>query len=280
MIIASDDRSILSKYDFSNTTILHLLRKEKLSFHQVCTFPYNILVLVTESSGENLSSMEGKDQKFHFTLKKDHFYFIPAGHTVEYDLNKDIFYYTFHVGFEVYPGLDLYSVQEKCIEGDGFSLIREMDEIWKEEDSLRKGCLIRKFLLQFFLAHWPEHEYFSRNIPEEFRELPAFLLEQGNAEWTVEKTARKMGLSTDTFTRKFHKYFGITPKKYLSNLLLRKVSALLSREDMTLRKAAGILGMSSEFYLSRFIRKNTGISAGNYRKQLLLFPGSYPQKIK
>ena len=50
-----EDKSHLSLFNASNMIVLHLLRKERLSFHDRCVFPYNILVLVFESdnSGES-----------------------------------------------------------------------------------------------------------------------------------------------------------------------------------------------------------------------------------
>ena len=69
--------------------------------------------------------------------------------------------------------------------------------------------------------------------------------------------------------------FGITPKRYLKNLLMRKISTLLSREKTTLRAAADELRFSSDFYLSRFIRKNAGIPAPRFRKQLQQYPGKW-----
>ena len=276
MIHHVEDKSFLKKFDFSNTTVLHILRKEQLSFHRICSFSYNILVLVFQSDGSGTSYMKGKSQDFYFTLEEGHFYFIPAGHTVEYNLQPDICYYTFHVGFEIYPGLDLYSPRTPCITGDGTALIREMDQLWAlEKDHLHRACAIRALLLQFFLDHWPEGTEEYWNIPEEFQTLGALLQQECDATWTVARIADQLGVSPDVFTRKFRTYFGITPKKYMENILMRKISSALSRKKSTLRAVANELHFSSEFYLSRFIRKNTGIPVPQFRKQLLLYPGNW-----
>ena len=276
MIHDVDDKSFLKKFNFSNTTVLHILRKEQISFHRICSFSYNILVLVFQSDGSNTSYMKGKSQDFYFTLEAGYFYFIPAGHTVEYNLQPDIGYYTFHVGFEIYPGLDLYSPRTPCITGDGTTLIREIDSLWQlEADHLRKACAIRALLLQFFLAHWPERREEHWDIPEEFQTLGVRLQQECDATWTVAKIAEQLGLSPDTFTRKFRTYFGITPKKYMENILMRKISNAFSRKKNTLRAVANELHFSSEFYLSCFIRKNTGIPVSQFRKQLQQYPGNW-----
>lgn len=276
MIRYVEDKTFLKQFNLSNTTVLHILRKEQMSFHRICSFPYNILVLVYRSDDSRTSYMSGKSQNFYFPLEAGHFYFIPAGHSVEYNLQPDIQYYTFHIGFEVYPGMDLYSLQTPCVSGDGTALIRKLDRIWnRQEDPLRKACAIRVLLLQFFLEHWPEQNDQSWNIPEEFQNLPALLQKECDASWTISRLADEFGLSPDAFTRKFRTFFGITPKKYMESILMRKVSTLLSRKKMTLRAVANELHFSSEFYLSRFIRKNTGIPVSKFRKQLQQYPGEW-----
>lgn len=56
---------------------------------------------------------------------------------------------------------------------------------------------------------------------------------------------------------------------------MRKISTLLSREKNTLRAVADELRFSSDFYLSRFIRKNAGIPVPQFRKQLQQYPGEW-----
>ena len=276
MIHHVEDSSFLKKFDLANTTVLHILRKEQLSFHRICSFSYNILVLVCGSDGSGISYMRGKDEDFYFPLEAGRFYFIPAGHVVEYNLQVDIQYYTFHVGFEIHPGVDLYSPQTPSITGDGSAMIREMDRLWQQEhDPLRKACQIRALLLQFFLAHWPDQERQPCAIPEKFQTLPMLLQEQCDATWSVAQIAERLNLSPDVFTRKFRMYFGITPKRYLENLLMRKISTLLSREKTTLRAVANELRFSSDLYLSRFSRKNAGIPVPQFRKQLQQYPGEW-----
>ena len=96
------------------------------------------------------------------------------------------------------------------------------------------------------------------------RLLP-FISEQCNALMTVESLAEKMEMNADVFRRRFKNRFKLTPKTYLTNILLRKVMALLADPSITLREVAGKLAFSSEFYLSRFMKKHTGRSPTEYR---------------
>ncbi len=261
-----DNHSHLSLFNASNMTVLHVLSRERLSFHDKCVFPYNILVLVFESDDSEDSFIDSGTGFFH-TLKKNHFYFIPTGQQADYNLQPGIMYYTFHIGFEKYPGIDLFNTKNsQCLEGDATAMIQEMNRIWLEEDPLRQACRIRALLLDFFLKHWPEgtESEIHKSDPILDRLLP-FISEQCNALMTVESLAEKIKMNTDVFRRRFKNRFEITPKNYLTNMLLRKVMALFADPSITLREVARRLAFSSEFYLSRFMKKHTGRSPTEYR---------------
>ena len=261
-----ENKSHLSLFNASNMIVLHFLRKERLSFHDRCVFPYNILVLVFESDNSGESFIDN-GIGFSRILKENHFYFIPSGQAADYCLQPGIMYYTFHVGFEKFPGIDLFnSENSQCLEGDASAMIQEMARIWQDENAMRQVCRIRALLLDFFLKHWPEgtESEMQKSDPILDRLLP-FISEQCNALMTVESLAEKMEMNADVFRRRFKNRFKLTPKTYLTNILLRKVMALLADPSIPLREVAGRLAFSSEFYLSRFMKKHTGRSPTEYR---------------
>ena len=263
-----DDKSYLRNHNWANAVVLHLLRKERMRFHQLCVFPYNILVLVLEDDGRAESYIRAENQTFFRPLLRGRYYFIPTGCRAEYQLLPGIRYYTFHVGFEFYPGIDFYSNQEPCCDGDASAMIRRMEAIWAEEDELHQSCAVRAFLLDFFLSHWPQHRPDVRRSSE-LIQLLAFIHEHGSAEMTVESLAERLSIHPDTLTRKFKLAFGILPKEYLNNFLVRRASGLLQRPELSIREVAGKLGFHSEYYFSRFMKKRTGFSPGIYRKNFL-----------
>ena len=263
-----DDKSYLRNHNWANAVVLHLLRKERMRFHQLCVFPYNILVLVQEDDGRAESYIRAENQTFFRPLLRGRYYFIPTGCRAEYLLLPGIRYYTFHVGFEFHPGIDFYSNQEPCCDGDASEMIEKMDEIWKEEDELHQSCAVRALLLDFFLKHWPRHRPDLRRS-HELVQLLGFIHEHGNAEMTVESLAERLSIHPDTLTRKFKLAFGVLPKEYLNNFLVRRASGLLQRPELSIREVARELGFRSEYYFSRFMKKRTGFSPGTYRKNFL-----------
>ena len=58
----------------------------------------------------------------------------------------------------------------------------------------------------------------------------------------------------------------MTPKNFLLNrMLIRKAGELFLRRK-TARETAFLFGFNTEYYFSRFFKKMTALSPGNYRK--------------
>ena len=88
-----------------------------------------------------------------------------------------------------------------------------------------------------------------------------------NAELNVESLAEHFQQRPDVFSRAFKRKFGISPHSFRTRALVRKLSRLLADREKTIREIAGELKFSSEFYLSRFFKQQTGIAPREYRKR-------------
>lgn len=263
MIIASISK--LRKYNFTNELKFYLVNLECIHFHQVCVFPYNILVMVRESDASAESYIYCKDSGVRHELKSRRYYFIPSGVSVEYMLNPNIRYYTFHVGLELSPGFDLFSSSRDIITGDAEARIREMDGIFQEKDDFLAICRLREFFLHFFIEHWPS-EYPSHNEKSpEFTELLEYVKNNSNATMTVEDLAERVGMTPEAFSRKFHRIFKVSPKSFISKCVLEKITSDLCSSSKSIKDISDELHFSSEFYLSRFFKKHTGIPPSSYK---------------
>jgi len=257
--------SHLKKYNYSNELKLYLMNFEKIDFHQVCVFPYDILVMVKEDDGTDESYIFCKQAGERHPLKRGRYYFIPTGMMVEYCLRLNITYYTFHVGLEVNPGIDLFSACGRIAAGDASEWISSIDEVYREKNEFLALCRLRKTLLDFFIAHWPDDELPAGSIPDEFRKLTQDIQIRCDATTTVEALAEQMRMTPEAFSRKFHHLVGMTPKAFLVKCLLEKIISRLCDSARTIKEVARELNFSSEFYLSRFFRKSMGISPSSYR---------------
>ena len=72
----------------------------------------------------------------------------------------------------------------------------------------------------------------------------------------------------DVFTRHFTKKIGICPKKFLNNLLIRRVSELLASTDQKIKDIAAEFEFGNAFYFSRFFKNQTGMAPREYRQRM------------
>ena len=270
-----DTKSSLRRFNFMNPVMLYALGLERIRLHQQFRFPYNILLLVKEDTLPRKSYIECRLEKKTFSLEAGNFYFIPTGHEAYYYLEPDIRYYTFHVGMEILSGVDLYSTAEHCVSGDASAMLSAIGDAWNDPLPPRQICRIRSMLLDFFLAHWPEqHPFSEKSASPAWKELLEYVQQNCDARMTIAELAERQKISPEAFSRKFHAAFGMTPKLFLTNLLIKKVAALLTQPSMSVKEAAAHLHFSSEFYLSRFLRKHTGLSPTLFRQNFLWKPSA------
>jgi len=257
--------SPLKKYNYSNELKLYLMNFEQIDFHQVCSFPYNILVMVKDDDGSDESYIYCKHTGKRFPLIPNNYYFIPTGTAVEYCLRLNITYYTFHLGLEVNPGIDLFASCRQLSIGNAGKWIPLIDEVYREKNEFLALCRLRKVLLEFFIDHWPDNNFQTEKIPDEFRNLMLYIQMQSDATMTVETLAERMRMTPEAFSRKFHRLTNMTPKAFIVKCLTEKITSQLCDSNKTIKDVAQELNFSSEFYLSRFFKKAMGIPPTTYK---------------
>ncbi|MCW1100132.1 helix-turn-helix transcriptional regulator [Streptomyces sp. RS2] len=77
--------------------------------------------------------------------------------------------------------------------------------------------------------------------------------------------AQLAGLSRAGFSARFTNVIGIPPRRYLTQLRMRRAQDLLERTDATLAQVATEVGYSNEFAFAAAFRKHAGTSPGNWR---------------
>lgn len=82
----------------------------------------------------------------------------------------------------------------------------------------------------------------------------------------LQQLAAEVGLSYDTFRRRFAAQVGQSPSAYRSGRRLQTAATLLRLTDLTHREIARVLGFADEFHLSRRFRARFGVSPRDYRR--------------
>lgn len=260
--------SNLKKYNFSNELKFFIISFESIAFHENLVFPYNILVMVKTNDQSDESYIDCRQTETRYVLEASRYYFIPAGLGVEYYFKSNITYYTFHVGLELFPGIDLYSSFAKILSGDAGRMMDDIERIYAEQDEFLALCYLREFFFRFFTEHWPERHPLSSKIPENFCELMRYIKAQSDATMTVDALADRVKMTREAFSRKFHLLIKMTPKSFISKCIVEKITSYLCDSDMTVKEISKKLNFSSEFYLSRFYKKSIGIAPHDYRKMI------------
>jgi len=82
----------------------------------------------------------------------------------------------------------------------------------------------------------------------------------------LQQLAAEVGLSYDTFRRRFTAQVGQSPSAYRAGRRLQTAATLLRLTDLTHREIARVLGFADEFHLSRRFRARFGVSPRDYRR--------------
>jgi len=85
---------------------------------------------------------------------------------------------------------------------------------------------------------------------------------------TVQELAGEVGYSRSHFLRAFHATTGVTPHRYLLNRRIERARRLLGEPDMSIAEVAYCCGFSSQAHLTLAFRKVSGLTPGQYRREL------------
>lgn len=94
-----------------------------------------------------------------------------------------------------------------------------------------------------------------------------FIRENACGEIDGQAIARAAGQSRRALEKKFRQVTGRTPMEEVHEIRLRRVKQLLAETDYILPIIAEQSGFAYHEYMSRFFRKHTGMTPGDYRKR-------------
>jgi AraC family transcriptional regulator len=94
----------------------------------------------------------------------------------------------------------------------------------------------------------------------------ASLLEQSPKETiSIQSIAKKVNLSRSQCSKIFTKVYGIPPRKYLSEFIIKKSKDLLLQTNFTIEEVSQILGFSSVQHFSKQFHRWTGFAPTKFR---------------
>ena len=86
--------------------------------------------------------------------------------------------------------------------------------------------------------------------------------------WTVDRMAKAIGLSTSRFSVIYRRHFHSSPMEDILQMRVTEAKKLLVSSQLNMKQIAERCGFKNEYYFSRFFKKWVGIAPSVYRRNL------------
>lgn len=238
----------------------------RFDYHTVATWPVNILSFCLDTDGR--SYVENEVRKQRLDIKAGCVFFIPCGLKTHFEIfpeNVDIslhFNLTFLYGIDIFSGGDAFEVR------DDPQFCARINAILNEKDQIKATCELKWEVLRYCTSIWPQVSQ-ERLLAAagKYEAIFRHVREHGDASLTVGDLAELAGQRQNVFSRNFSRDMGKSPKEFLQNSLVKKIAARLLSPDTLVKEVASELNFRSEFYMSFFFRKHTGLSPREYQRK-------------
>lgn len=233
--------------------------------------PVNRFFLVIDNPGKEKCRIE--DKHASFILKPGHCYFAPLHHLCRFLLDEELQFISIHFTLELYEGVDIFSGYGKVCEFSDSSWLERAKAAFDGKSEFAAALQLKGLTADFaaFLGNsmsFEQWESVTRFAP--YKKELEYLQTRLPAQVTVDELAELHGVTRENFSRNFTRTTGITPKKFLTRMLVSRASRLLTGENRSIREIAFELGFNNEFYFSRFFSRETGLSPKAYKRIAVL----------
>ena len=216
-----------------------------------------------------------EDDEQHFTLEAGKAYFIPVNYPVRLRLDEDLTFVSIQFTLELFEGIDVFSAFNNICELPAQRWKSIADNAFSSKNPPLAGAQISALVFEFsstLMQNMTEREWHPVTKFAEFQQELAYVYSNRKklARLTVTDLANVRNFSREYFTRSFSRISGVSPKQFLTDLLLNEVKRRLARDEVSIKEISYSLGFSSEFYFSKFCRKHMGLSPKQYRDK---YPG-------
>ncbi|ANS77200.1 AraC family transcriptional regulator [Paenibacillus yonginensis] len=142
-----------------------------------------------------------------------------------------------------------------------FGLFAALTEGFAHPQEIRSGDLRSSRIAEEIAA------FLERSV-ERTAEQSGFALDEGELKETVASAITGLGYSPSACTRMFQEIYGISPRRYLSRLKLKKAKLLLMQPELSIEQISCRLGYADIAHFSRQFKRWTGESPGKFRARV------------
>ncbi len=107
----------------------------------------------------------------------------------------------------------------------------------------------------------------KEKVPKACRFIEQYLHDHYKEGITLQTLSELTFMNKHYLAHSFRKHIGVPPMAYLTQIRVREAKFLLETTDLPLSKIAAMAGFSSQSYFSQVFKKETDLSANEYRKR-------------
>ena len=233
------------------------------------TMTVNRLLMVFDDSGRDDSFIRDANSGELLPMRTGFLYFIPCRHEICIDLSENLFFVSLQFNLDLFYGFDVFKDYGKCVMVESPALVREARQLIHREEEIRTLCRINEIIFNLCVRLLTDHpaKVQENNVSwRKYENVLDFVQNSGDATTTVAMLAEMCSMRQDVFSRTFTRDMGVTPKDFVTNILMRKATEMLLTSSVNIRTVAENLNFSSEYYFSRFFKKHTGMAPRLFRK--------------
>lgn len=262
--------TLLRHHAYSTLRLIHAAFVDSYEYHCRGSMPVNRLLFVCGESSSGESSICDTANGTFFPMKEGNLYFIPYKHLVVLDIAPGLPFVSLQFNFELFYGFDVFENHPHCEMIKDPFLVKELRFLMDHDAELRTLYRINEIVFHlcglWSTTEMPDiRERLTRS--RKYDKILEFVKISGDATTTVEMLADMKAMRKDVFSRNFTRDMGITPKDFISDVIVRKASKILLTPGTPVNKVAKKLNFSSEYYFSHFFKRRTGLSPKEFSRQ-------------
>ena len=215
-------------------------------------------------------------------LQEKHAYILPIGILLQLIRPKMIFEHIYlHFNAILPGGGDFFSFFDCPFELPGDLLSGCLPAKWWRNfpfgnqngilDELNREAILR-LLINPFIAEGIKRTPEKEEALERFEKVIAHIEKNCHKQIKTAELAAMTYLHPTYFSNLFTKHFGVPPKRYISQVRIRKAQYILGNSATPIKNIAEKIGYNDELYFSRIFKQFVGISPTAYRHQRRLNP--------